>query len=120
MTMKKSKDNVNIVKNLYYKDKQTAEEIAEITGLKISTVKQYIRTDNRFSIDTNNEYKTVKKKEPLMYAQIKAKSDKFHEEHGVRWGEGYIKLEPKPIEKVDLSKYETIPLRGMKKKAKRK
>lgn len=118
--MKKSKDNVNIVKNLYYKDKQTAEEIAEITGLKISTVKQYIRTDNRFSIDTNNEYKTVKKKESLMYAQIKAKSDKFHEEHGVRWGEGYIKLEPKPIEKVDLSKYETIPLRGRKKKSKRK
>ena len=38
--MKKSKDNVNIVKNLYYKDKQTAEEIAEIIGLKISTFKQ--------------------------------------------------------------------------------
>ena len=56
----------------------------------------------------------------MTYKQIKAKSEKFQAEHGIRWGEGYIKLEPKPIEKVDLSKYETIPLRGRKKKAKRK
>ena len=56
----------------------------------------------------------------MTYKQIKAKSDKFHEEHGVRWGEGYIKIPPKPIEKVDLSKYNSRTVNNKKKKAKRK
>lgn len=116
--------NVEKVRKMYYDEGMTTGEIAIALNFAISTVSGYICLGNKiFGENENPQKKTWKRKDenkPLTYKQIKAKSEKFQAEHGIRWGEGYIKLEPKPIEKVDLSKYETIPLRGRKKKAKRK
>jgi hypothetical protein len=33
---------------------------------------------------------------------------------GIRWGAGYIKVEPRPVEKFDLSEYYTIPFNNRK------
>lgn len=106
---------------MYYTDKKTVKEIATTLGFTQGTVRSYISLGNTMLGENQNKQKKTWKKnieKPLTYEQIKAKSEKFQEEHGVRWGEGYIKLEPKPIEKVDLSKYNTILFNNKKKKDK--
>ena len=116
--------NIEKVRNMYYVEGKTIKEIAETLHFTQSTVREYINKGNKLLRTTQNKpkktWKRSQENKPLTYKQIKAKSDKFHKEHGIRWGEGYIKLEPKPIEKVDLSKYDTRTFNNKKKKAKRK
>ena len=118
------RENIEKVRNMYYTEGKTIKEIAETLHFTQSTVQEYINRGNKMLGTTQNKpKKTWKRKDenkPLTYKQIKAKSEKFQAENGVRWGEGYIKIPPKPIEKVDLSKYDTRTFNNKKKKAKRK
>lgn len=118
------RENIEKVRNMYYVDGKTIKEIAETLHFTQSTVREYINKGNKLLRTTQNKpkktWKRSKENKPLTYKQIKAKSEKFQAENGIRWGEGYIKLEPKPIEKVDLSKYNSKTFNNKKKKAKRK
>ena len=117
------RESIEKVRKMYYVENMTKQEIAEKLGYTIATVIRYINLGNRLVGESKSKPKKTWKKnieKPLTYKQIKAKSEKFQAEHGIRWGEGYIKLEPKPIEKVDLSKYDTRTFNNKKKKAKRK
>lgn len=107
---------------MYYAENMSINEVAEKLGYTVATVRRYIYLGNRMLGEVDSKLKkTWKRKDenkPLTYKQIKAKSDKFQEENGIRWGAGYIKLEPKPIEKVDLSKYNARTFNNKKKKDK--
>lgn len=118
------RESIEKVRKMYYAENMSINEVAEKLGYTIATVRRYIYLGNRMLGEVDSKLKKTWKRsqenKPLTYKQIKAKSDKFHEEHGIRWGEGYIKIPPKPIEKVDLSKYDTRTFNNKKKKAKRK
>ena len=116
------RENIEKVRNMYYVERKTIKEIAETLHFTQSTVQEYINRGNKMLGTAQNKpkktWKRSQENKPLTYKQIKAKSEKFQAEHGIRWGAGYIKLEPKPIEKVDLSKYDTRTFNNKKKKDK--
>ena len=118
------RESIEKVRKMYYSENMSIKEVAEKLGYTVATVRRYIYLGNKLLGEVDNKLKkTWKRKDenkPLTYKQIKAKSEKFQAENGIRWGEGYIKVEPRPIEKVDLSKYNTIPFNNKKKKAKGK
>ena len=56
-----------IAYRMYVDENKSVEEMAEALGVKAITIKSY--------------------------QQIKAESEKFQREHGIRWGDKYIKIE---------------------------
>ena len=116
------RESIEKVRKMYYAENMSINEVAEKLGYTVATVRRYIYLGNRMLGEVDSKLKkTWKRKDenkPLTYKQIKAKSEKFQAENGIRWGEGYIKLEPKPIEKVDLSKYNARTFNNKKKKDK--
>ena len=76
-----------IAYRMYVDENKSVEEIAEALGVKAITIKSYLNKSHALITykKERQQYKT--------YQQIKAESEKFQQEHGIRWGDKYIKID---------------------------
>jgi sigma-70, region 4 len=98
---KESEYTFEMAQRLYFEEGRSIKEIANIMNVKESSIKTYISQERNVGI--NKPYKQIVKEEK-----------ERRERTGIRWGAGYIKVEPRPVEKFDLSEYYTIPFNGRK------
>lgn len=98
---KESEYTFEMAQRLYFEEGRSIKEIANIMNLKESSVKVYLNYEKDVSINKS-------------YKQIAREEKERRERTGIRWGAGYIKVEPRPVEKFDLSEYYTIPFNGKK------
>ena len=98
---KESEYTYEMAQRLYFEEGRSIKEIAKIMNLKESSVKVYLNYEKDVSINKS-------------YKQIAREEKERRERTGIRWGAGYIKVEPRPVGKFDMSEYYTIPFNGKK------
>ena len=98
---KESEYTFEMAQRLYFEDGKSIKEIAKIMNVKESSIRTYISQERNVSI--NKSYKQIVKEEKERRART-----------GIRWGAGYIKVEPRPVGKFDMSEYYAIPFNNRK------
>ena len=96
---KESEYTFEMAQRLYFEEGRSIKEIAKIMNVKESSIRTYLNQERNKGI--NKSYKQIAKEEKERRART-----------GIRWGAGYIKVEPRPVGKFDMSEYYTIPFNG--------